>query len=106
MGIPAVKCEKYGGRFLDVIREYLGEKTETDTSAAEPEGIPQGSSRRAEYNRRMNRPDGAGAAWTEEEDARLDEEYRSGMKISGIAKEHERTRGGIRARLKRYGISV
>ena len=105
-GVGKVKCEKYGGRFLDAIREYLGEKPENDIGAPEPEVIPRGSSRRAEYNRRMSRPDGAGAAWTEEEDAQLDEEYRSGMKISEIAKKHDRTRGGIRARLKKHGIIV
>ena len=55
------------------------------------------------YNRKMNRPDGAGASWTEEEDRQLDDEYGSGMKISEIAKAHDRTNGAIRARLKKHG---
>ena len=59
---------------------------------------------RVEYNRKMNRPDGAGASWTAEEDKRLDEEYHSGMNISEIAKVHDRTNGAIRARLKKHGL--
>ena len=59
---------------------------------------------RVGYNRKMNRPDGAGASWTEEEDSQLDEEYNSGMKISEIAKAHDRTNGAIRARLKKHGL--
>lgn len=60
---------------------------------------------RVVYNRKMNRPDGAGASWTDEEDKRLDEEYNSGMKISEIAKAHDRTNGAIRARLKKHGLA-
>ena len=52
----------------------------------------------------MNRPSGAGAAWTETEDAQLDDEYNLGITISEIAKIHDRTRGGILARLKRHGL--
>ena len=55
------------------------------------------------YNRKMNRPDGTGASWTEEEDRQLDDEYGSGMKISEIATAHDRTNGAIRARLKKHG---
>ncbi|MBQ9064850.1 MAG: DNA helicase RecQ [Blautia sp.] len=60
---------------------------------------------RAGYNLSMNRPVGAGASWTEEEDRQLEEEYRSGMKISEIAKAHSRTSGAIRARLSRNGLN-
>jgi len=59
---------------------------------------------RVEYNRKMNRPDGAGASWTEQEDTQLDDEYNSGMKISEIAKAHDRTNGAICARLKKHGL--
>jgi ATP-dependent DNA helicase RecQ len=52
----------------------------------------------------MNRPDGAGAPWTEDEDRQLDEEYNSGMKISEIANIHDRTNGAIRSRLKKHGL--
>jgi ATP-dependent DNA helicase RecQ len=52
----------------------------------------------------MNRPDGAGASWSEEEDKQLDEEFNSGMKISEIAKIHDRTNGAIRARLRKHGL--
>ena len=51
-----------------------------------------------------NRPDGAGASWSEEEDKQLDEEFNSGMKISEMAKIHNRTNGAIRARLRKHGL--
>ena len=47
-----------------------------------------------------------GTAWSEEEDERLSEEYLSGMKIAEIAREHGRTSGAIRARLKKNGLIV
>ena len=71
------------------------------SAAPEESGSPN---KRAAYNRSVNRPDGAGAAWSPEEDARLDEEYQSGMKLAEIARLHNRTRGGIRARLKKHGL--
>jgi hypothetical protein len=52
----------------------------------------------------MNRPDGAGAFWTKEEDKQLDEEYNAGMMISEMAKKHDRTNGAIRARLRKHGL--
>jgi len=61
---------------------------------------------RTEYNRSKNRPDSAGAPWTVEEDEKLDQEYDSGMGVSEIAKLHERTRGGIIARLKKHGYDL
>ncbi len=59
---------------------------------------------RAEFNRARNRPEGAGASWNEEEDTRLDQEYKSGISISEIAKLHSRTVGGILSRLKKHGL--
>ena len=60
---------------------------------------------RAEYNRSMNRPDGAGAPWNREEDIKLIKEYESGMSISDIARIHDRTNGAIRARLKKHRLT-
>ena len=59
---------------------------------------------RVAYNRKMSRPDGAGAPWTNEEDMQLDKEYLSGMKIAKIAEAHDRTYGAIRSRLKKHGL--
>ena len=53
---------------------------------------------------RKEAPANVGASWNEEEDARLAEEYRSGMKIAEIAREHGRTSGAIRSRLKKQGF--
>lgn len=59
---------------------------------------------RVGYNRKMNRPDGAGASWTAEEDEQLDREYVSGMQIIDIARAHDRTKGAIFARLRKHGL--
>ena len=48
---------------------------------------------RGEYNRLHNRPECAGASWSEEEDARLEEEFKSDISISEIARLHGRTTG-------------
>ena len=40
----------------------------------------------------------------EEEDRQLKNEYHAGMSISEIAKVHDRTKGGIRSRLRKHGL--
>ena len=45
-----------------------------------------------------------GKPWTKEEESKLIEEFNQGLKISDIAKLHNRNNGGIRARLKRLGL--
>ena len=122
-GVGESKLKKYGKRFLSAIKAFTdarpdmmirmtdeteerGSETEVESSeTAKLKKREDGKSfDRAEFNRARNRPDGAGAAWSEEEDTRLDEEYGAGMSISEIAKLHSRTRGGIRARLKKHGL--
>lgn len=89
----------------EIVEHYIeiGTQTESrgDAGTKEIEGAD-----RVEYNRKMNRPDGAGTSWTEKEDRQLDDEYRSGMKVSEIAKAHDRTNGAIRARLKKHGLMI
>lgn len=105
-GVGEAKLEKYGDKFIEAVIAYINENPEAVTSIKEDdaENIHRASPDRAEYNRKMNRPDGAGASWTEEEDNQLDEEYSSGMKISEIAKIHDRTNGAIRSRLKKHRL--
>ena len=45
-----------------------------------------------------------GLRWTEEEDARVIEEFKAGMKMSEIAQRHGRTNGAIRSRLQMHGL--
>ena len=59
---------------------------------------------RVEYNKKTNKPEGAGASWTDEEDERLVLEYREGLDIPEIAIRHKRTYKAIRARLKKHGL--
>ena len=106
-GVGEAKYEKYGERFMGAITAFKENHPEAVTSIMENDAVDnthRPSSDRVGYNRRMNRPDGAGASWTEEEDKQLDEEYGSGMKISEIAKAHDRTNGAIRVRMKKHGL--
>ena len=101
-GVGASKMEKYGQRFLDAIRTFLDMHPDEIVSISDASKDKPFD--RAEFNRKRNRPEGAGAAWSEEEDRTLDQEFHSGMSIAEIAKMHSRTAGGIRARLKKHGL--
>ena len=105
-GVGEVKHDKYGDRFIEAIATFLEDNPGSITRIEENGVVSEEriSFDRAAYNRKMKRPDGAGALWTVEEDKQLDEEYHSGIKISEIAKAHERTYGAIRARLKKHGL--
>ncbi|MCM1127757.1 MAG: DNA helicase RecQ [Lachnospiraceae bacterium] len=89
----------------EIVQHYteIGNQAKSDEDG-EADGIEKKSFDRVEYNRKMSRPDGAGASWSEQEDQQLDEEYNSGMKIHEIARVHERTDGAIRARLMKHGL--
>lgn len=105
MGVGEAKYSKYGDKFIEAICRYFNDNPNAITSIKdEDEAKEEVYSSRVDYNRKMNRPNGAGAAWTEAEDVQLDAEYKSGMRISEIAKIHDRTSGGILARLKRHGL--
>jgi len=87
----------------EIVEHYIEIREQVATE--DEEDVPENTSfDRAAYNRKMNRPDGAGASWSEEEDKLLDEEFDSGMKISEMAKIHDRTNGAIRARLRKHGL--
>jgi hypothetical protein len=53
--------------------------------------------------KRRSLPERAGQAWTEEESGLLAKRFDEGMEIGQIAKEHQRTRGSIAARLVKIG---
>ena len=111
-GVGQAKYEKYGQRFLTAIREYREEhgdmesyETAEEETAESAEIEPQeGAFDRAAYNRVHNRPEGAGRGWDTVEDEELKREFASGMKIAEIARQHDRTYGAIRARLKKQGL--
>ena len=106
-GVGEAKYGKYGERFIEAVNAFLKEHPDSVTGIEDNDDVRNthgSSSGRVGYNRRMNRPDGAGAAWTEKEDKQLDDEYDSGMTISEMAKAHDRTKGAIRARLIKHGL--
>ena len=104
-GVGEAKFDKYGERFTQAIADFLKAHPDSSTSMEETTSNSAGtSSARVDYNRRMNRPDGAGAAWTEEEDQQLEEEFHAGKSISEMASSHDRTKGGILSRLRKHGL--
>lgn len=88
----------------EIVEHYIEIRDQVATEDEEEDVAENTSFDRAAYNRKMKRPDGAGASWSEEEDKQLDEEFNSGMKISEMAKIHDRTNGAIRARLRKHGL--
>ena len=89
----------------EIVEHYIEIRDQVATTEDEEEDVAENASfDRAAYNRKMNRPDGAGASWSEEEDKQLDEEFNGGMKIFEITKIHDRTNGAIRARLRKHGL--
>ena len=113
-GVGEAKYEKFGERFIQAIAEFMNDHPNVTTSIDEEtaeagqhdssSAAVGASSARVEYNRKMNRPDGAGASWTEEEDRQLESEYHAGMSVSEMAQVHDRTKGGIRSRLRKHGL--
>lgn len=104
-GVGVSKYDKYGERFIEAIGSFIADNPGAITHDGDTDDNKQDQlSARAAYNRKMNRPDGAGASWTKEEDDQLDDEFKLGMKISEIARIHARTSGGIRSRLKKHGL--
>ncbi len=88
----------------EIVEHYIEIRDQAAMEDVEENAAENTSFNRAAYNRKMNRPDGAGASWSEAEDKQLDEEFNSGMKISDMAKSHDRTNGAIRARLRKHGL--
>ena len=101
-GVGANKFDKYGQRFLDEISTY--KMDHPDLAISIYESAEQETFDRAAYNRKAHRPEGAGRSWNDEEDEQLKQEFDSGIKVSDIAKEHGRTSGAIRARLKKHSL--
>ena len=94
-GVGSNKLLKYGQRFMDEIAAFMKDDPDAVLSIKPEEALL-----RSEENGLSH----AGQAWTDHEDQKLVKEFEAGMKIPDIAREHGRTRGGIRARLKRHGL--
>jgi len=53
--------------------------------------------------RKAQMPGKTGAPWTEDEDRKLLSAFDAGRALQELASAHERTTGGVRARLVKYG---
>ena len=84
-GVGEVKYEKYGELFINVIKDFaelnLGEDSVNNTEElpdmSEENANDNMSFDRVAYNRSLNRPDGAGKSWDDEEDKQLIDEFNS-----------------------------
>lgn len=83
-GVGKTKLDRYGDRFLAAIAE--------NCPAREDIPVPKRGKTAA------SRP-AAGSAWSPQEEARLVNEWKNGMTVGAIAKEHGRTRGAIQKRM-------
>ena len=75
-------------------------------AAQRPAVAPAPEARRVtvEDRRIAQRAPSAYMPWTPEEDAALSEAYRSGTRIHQLAGKHRRTKGAIKARLRKLGL--
>jgi len=55
--------------------------------------------------RQEDLPSNANAPWTSADDKNLEKEFRSGSSVHTLAAKNQRTRGAIRSRLKKLGLS-
>lgn len=56
------------------------------------------------YKPKKAQPARQGSKWTEQEDTQLQEAFRSGEKLTELAKKHQRSSGAIRSRLIKKGL--
>ncbi len=90
-GVGENKLNQYGDRFISAISEY----------AAKNDVISD-----KQNSNKLNKSELGSAyePWTEKETEKLRFEYELGMSIGKIAKNHGRTKGAIRIRLKKEGL--
>ena len=94
-GVGDNKLKQYGDRFISAIAEYKKagvESTDEQDRQNKVEKIQE-----SEVN-------SAYETWTEKETEKLRFEYEVGIPIDKIAKNHGRTKGAIRSRLKKEGL--
>ncbi len=119
-GVGTNKYEKYGIEFMGLVQEYMEEngiqpesiESKHHDAESENEGEEQGEKKITLKDGFENYRDSlvaqgvvqAYAAWTEEEEQQLEEEYKLGIKIKEISEIHHRSEGGIRSRLKKMGL--
>lgn len=102
-GVSTVKLEKYGDAFLDVIEKFAdSHKEKVIDNFGDSDNEKTKKYDVAEM--RENGLTGAYAPWTEKEVEKLRFEYEVDIPIEKIAKNHGRTIGAIRSRLKKEGI--
>lgn len=94
-GVGDNKLKQYGDIFISAITEYKAESID-NSDGQDSQNIIE-KTQESEFN-------SAYEPWTEKETEKLRFEYESGIPIAKIARNHGRTRGAIRSRLKKEGL--
>jgi len=89
-GVGLTKQEQYGQVFLAVIRDGR----EPNDAMLDFHVV----------KRTKLTKENQGSAWSAEEEGRLKEEYESELSMREIAQKHQRSVGGIKARLQKLGL--
>ena len=107
IGVGAAKREKYGPRFLACIKDATHpDEADIPDEPVFPDRHHLAARPVANYRERLLEKGITEAyqPWTNEENAKLRNEFRVGLSVRQLAEEHGRTAGAIRARLKKLGL--
>lgn len=98
-GFTEKTWEQSGSVMVEIIKEYID-------YSAQPKIQPVGDveDETTYCIKTLTADSMVGESWTEEEESRLVEEFKQGLKVREIAKLHYRKNGGIRARLKKLKL--
>ena len=100
-GVGEHKFVKYGERFLVLIEECVADYPEMVQNKKETSHNDESNC----FTKIREKHAGAYMSWTEEEDRKLSNEYKSGQfSIHDLSEIHGRTRGAIRSRLKKLKL--
>ena len=104
-GFGEYKAKAYGKPFIEAIRQYAGDMSDLpfpDAAIATPNFGSSSPSSYMEQQKQIHA--NAYARWEEEDDKKLAEYYRQGLKISEIASLMNRNSGGISSRIKKLRL--
>jgi len=103
-GVGQAKLERYGDKFLEVIRAHLEEAgTAEEGGTAEPVEVEALTYREALAAQGVVQ---AFKRWTDQEDVELRGEFDLGKSLEEIAQAHGRTRRAIEMRLEKLGLEL
>ncbi|MDO4863452.1 MAG: DNA helicase RecQ [Ruminococcus sp.] len=102
-GVGKRKAERYGDDFCRLIGEHVRANPD-EVVVHEREDDPLQRQLDSLREHVVGRASSAPRAWSDEEERQLSDEFSQGTAIVEIARNHKRTNGAIRARLRKMGL--